>query len=1002
MVRLIVFLAVLQTGFSVIIETEACQDLFFHHQLYIMMIRFLSVIALLAIVPMLTVAQTLEYKTVEGDPLNARIYTLDNGLKVYLSVNESEPRIQTYIPVNVGSKNDPSETTGLAHYFEHMMFKGTPKFGTTDWEAERVLIDSIEALFEVYRTLTDPEERLELYKQIDAVSYEASKYAIPNEYDKLMKQIGSKGTNAGTSTDYTIYIENIPKNQIRNWAIIQAERFSSPVLRLFHTELETVYEEKNMSLTNDGRRASEAMMTALFPNHPYGQQTTLGEAEHLKNPSMTTIKQFYEQYYVPNNMAVCMSGDFDPDEVIVIIQETFGKLEPGDVPEFELTPEDEITTPKEVDVVGLEAESVRIGFRFPGAGTEESLLGDMMSLMLRNGKAGLIDLNVNQKQRTLWASSYFFSMNDYSNLVISAGNKGGQTLEETRDILLEQVEKLKAGDFPDWLLEAAINNLKLREMKVYESNAGRARTMANAFMRNIPWERQVGYLDLLSDITKASIVEFANEHLKDNYAVIYKRQGEPEDVTKVDKPPITPIHINRDVESDFFRMIADTEVEEIEPVFLDYDTDIARGKTQSGIDVLYKVNEENATFNLIYYFPLGSDHDKMINMAAGYLDYLGTSTMSPEEIKQEFYKLACSFSVSASRDNTYISISGLSDQQEKALELLENLLADCQPNEEALSNMIDDIHKGRDDAKANQRANFMMLTDYATYGEISPAKNVLSSESLKALTPEALINVLRQMNGYEHEVIYYGPSSIEDVITMIDKKHHLPEKRLNTPGKVEFTVQETPGNKVYFAHYDANQSYLQTIQKGIDYDETIIPRVNMYNAYFSGGMNAIVFQEMREKRGLAYSSYSRYNMPSDTTQPFTSTSFIATQNDKIVDAFDAFNELFDDMPISERAFNLAKETMLTDMRTNRVTNMSVIWNYISARKMGRDYDLRKVLYEEIPKMHLNDVIYFNKKYISGQPKTYVILGNENDIDFDAVKEKYGEVTKLDKETYFGY
>ena len=225
-----------------------------------------------------------KYETVSGDPLKTRIYTLPNGLKVYMSVMKEQPRIQTAIAVRVGGKNDPAETTGLAHYFEHLMFKGTEKFGTSDYAAEKPMLDEIERLFEVYRKTTDEAERAAIYHRIDSISYEASKIAIPNEYDKLMAAIGANGTNAFTSQDMTVYVEDIPSNQIDNWAKIQADRFLNPVIRGFHTELETIYEEKNMSLTQDGRKIWEAMDAALFPNHPYGTQTVLGTQEQPQEP----------------------------------------------------------------------------------------------------------------------------------------------------------------------------------------------------------------------------------------------------------------------------------------------------------------------------------------------------------------------------------------------------------------------------------------------------------------------------------------------------------------------------------------------------------------------------------------------------------------------------------------------------------------------------------------------------------------------------------------------
>jgi predicted Zn-dependent peptidase len=343
-----------------------------------------------------------KYETVSGDPLGTKIYTLENGLKVYMSVNKETPRIQADIAVKVGGKNDPSETTGLAHYFEHLMFKGTINFGTSDYETEKVYLDQIESLFETYRTTTDEAERASIYHLIDSISYLASEYFIPNEYDKLMSLIGSEGTNAYTSTDMTVYVEDIPANQIENWARIQADRFMNPVIRGFHTELETVYEAKNMSLTQDFRKSLEALDAILFPDHPYGTQTVLGTQEHLKNPSITNIKKYHQTYYVPNNIAICLSGDFDPDEMVAIIEKYFGQMQPNEnLPELKLKTESKLTAPVEKEVYGLDAENVMMGWKYPGASEKDALIAEVVSNVLYNGSAGLIDLNLNQKQAIL-------------------------------------------------------------------------------------------------------------------------------------------------------------------------------------------------------------------------------------------------------------------------------------------------------------------------------------------------------------------------------------------------------------------------------------------------------------------------------------------------------------------------------------------------------------------------------------------------------------------------
>ena len=942
-----------------------------------------------------------EYVSFPDDPLGARIYTLDNGMKVYLSVYDEEPRIQTFVAVRVGSKDDPAETTGLAHYFEHLMFKGTSTFGTIDFEKEKPLLDEIEALFEVYRLETDEEVRRAMYRQIDSISYLASTYAIANEYDRLMTAIGSVGTNAGTSNDFTFYVENIPSNQLAQWAMIQAGRFADPVLRLFHTELETVYEEKNMSLTNDGRRASEVMYRALFPNHPYGLQTTLGDSEHLKNPSLVNIRNFFEQYYVPNNMAVVMAGDFDPDEAIRVIDEYFGRLEPAPVPVKHFGEQPEITEPIVREVVGLQAENIQMGWRFEGAGSEHEPVLNMIRMILFNGNAGLIDVNLNKQMATLGSGAFLRTMTDYSVLTLSGRNKRGQSLDEVRALLLEQVDLLRQGAFPDWVMEAAINNLRLQEMRRAENSRSRAMAMMYSFLNGTPYEQTVRYIDRLGEVTRDDVIAFANQYLRDdNYAVVYKLQGQPDDIEQVDKPGITPIFINRDAESPLLTQVKATEVPAIEPVFIDYANDLSRTNITNQVELLYAHNTANPTFSLTYHWEKGSYHDKYLPLAGNFFNFLGTSDMTAEDISNAFYKLACSYNVSVGNEETRITISGLSENAVAAMQLLEKLIHDAQADEDALARFVENTKKAREDSKANQGSNFSALVNYAMYGPDNPSTYVLSDEELDALTAGRLIATLQDLMGFERRVVYFGPETIEDVRAQVLANHRIPDQLQAVPDGVRFEPLATTTDKVYFAHYDANQSYLQTIMKGLDYDAAMVPHISMYNGYFGGGMNAIVFQEMREKRGLAYTARSNYAAPSRPDETYMKTSFIATQNDKVVDAFSAFNELFNDMPLSETSFRLAQEQLISNLRTQRIRNAGVIWNYLAAHRMGRDHDIRQTLYRELPKMTLDDVKAFNQQHIKDQPKTYVILGNENTVDFEEVEWLFGPVTRLTKEELF--
>ena len=940
------------------------------------------------------------YETVKNDPTQTRIYTLENGLKVYLSVNKDEPRIQTYIGVRVGSKNDPAETTGLAHYFEHLMFKGTKNFGTSDYETEKPLLDQIEQLFEKYRSTTDEAERKAIYIEIDSISQEASKIAIPNEYDKLMATIGANGTNAFTSFDVTAYTENIPSNEIENWAKIQADRFTNPVLRLFHTELETVYEEYNMSLTRDSWKVYDVLMNALFPHHTYGTQTTLGTQEHLKNPSITNIKNYFDTYYVPNNMAIIMVGDFNPDEVIKVIDQYFGKMERKELPEFKSNPEQPITEPVVREVVGLEAERVALGFRFPAANTNEIKILELIDYMLYNGNAGLIDLNLVQKQKVLGVSTYVDGLADYSVYYMEGTPKEGQTLDEVRDLLLGQIELLKNGDFDEELLQAVINNFKLNQYYQQQYPSYTAHKLLNSFVNNIPWKDEVGRVDFQSKLTKQEIVDFCNQHFHDNYAIVYKKEGKPDD-KKIEKPTITPVSANRDEESAFLAEIKARTVLPIEPVFVDYEKDMSKLSAKNDIPLLYVKNDINPLFSLYYVFEMGNNHDKALGTAFTYLDYLGTSKHTAEEIKSEFYKMACSFGVFASNDRVYVYISGLSDNFEKALDLLEERLVDAQADMEIYAGLVNDIIKERTDAKLKQQTNFSRLRNYAKYGALSPATNLLSKSELQAMNPEELVNRTKNLKNYEHRILYYGPLSEKQITESINNKHLVADQLMPVPESIKFTEQNITENTVLLAEYDAKQIYMGMLYKGGNFDKNIEPVRNLYNEYFGGGMSGIVFQELREARGLAYSAWAGYVMPNKPQDSYYINSFIATQNDKMMESIDAFMEILNDMPESPKAFDIAKENMVANIRTERVIRENILWQYLNDSEFGYTTDSRKETFDHVQNMTLADVKAFQEQYVKGRPYTYCILGDSKDLDLKRLGE-IGKVRKLTQEEIFGY
>src|SRR5215831_12264519 len=332
-----------------------------------------------------------------ADPMAVQIYQLDNGLTVYLTENHETPRFEAHIAVRAGSKNDPAETTGLAHYLEHLLFKGTTQLGTLDYEKEKPHLDRITALYEQHFHETDPEKRKAIYEEINKESQLASQYEIPNEMDKLYKAMGEYGLNAHTWHEETVYQVNLPSNRLEQWAVIESERFPNAVFRLFQPELEIVYEEKNRTLDNKDEIISDAVNKLLFKNHPYGQQTTIGEVEHLKNPSLNNVLAFYKKYYVPGNMALVISGDINPSDAIKLIDKYFSAWQAEPVAPQKTWEEQPLQGAERVEVKYKAEEYVLLGYRTPGRKDPDIPALKLVDMILDNSTAGLIDLNLNQQ-----------------------------------------------------------------------------------------------------------------------------------------------------------------------------------------------------------------------------------------------------------------------------------------------------------------------------------------------------------------------------------------------------------------------------------------------------------------------------------------------------------------------------------------------------------------------------------------------------------------------------
>jgi predicted Zn-dependent peptidase len=942
------------------------------------------------------------YKYVTNDPFQARIYTLSNGLTVILSPNHKEPRIAVRIAVRAGSNTDPRDHTGLAHYLEHLLFKGTDQYGSLDWATEKPYLEKIDALYEQYNSTKDSVLRKRIYHRIDSVSGLASHYAIANEYDKMMADIGAQRSNAHTSVEETVYEEDIPTGAMDKFLAVEAERFRDPIFRLFHTELEAVYEEKNRGLDNDNVRVQEALLAGIFPTHNYGQQTTIGTIEDLKNPSLRAIRAYYHQFYVPNNMAVIMAGDFDPDELIKKIARAFAYMQPKPVQLYNPAPESDLTAPVVKEVFGPAAENLRIGFRTPAVDTRDAVVLDLISDIFSNGKAGLFDLDLNKQQKVQGAQAGLRQFKDYGVMMFVGTAKQGQSLEQVKDLIMAEIGKLKSGDFDESLIKAIVANGKLGLLEGLQNNGSRVSDLMESFIqtRASKWDVEVGELDEQARVTKAEVVAVANKYLRDNYVLVYKRKGEAKNIQKVEKPPITPVETNAGKMSAFVKAVEAMPVTAARPQWLDFQTGIGHGK--AGIaDVLYVQNKENELFHLYYRLDMGNFNNRLLPLAAQYLQYLGTAQHPTAEISKAFYDIACNFSVNTTNDLTTISITGLQENFGKAVALFEDVLRNCLPDSVALLALKDRLMKGRANNKLNKSAIMQGLISYARYGNKNPFNTTLSPDEVKALKPEDLTSVLHSLLNFAHTIIYYGPLSMDAFTAEITKLHPLPADWTPYPQKVDFPFATQSGNAVLFANYDMVQSEICWIRNSGAYDVRREAVVDLFNNYFGGGMGSVVFQTLRESKALAYSTYAVYGEPTKKADPFYVLAYIGCQADKMNEAISGMNELLNNLPSSEQGFQLAKTSEKKDIETQRYTEDGIVFAYLDAKRMGLDYDERKDEYAQLDTLTMGDVKQFHDQELAAKPYTYCVVASENKIKMDDLK-KVGEVRVLSLEDIFGY
>lgn len=925
----------------------------------------------------------------DNDAMQVRVYQLDNGLTVYLSRNAEAPRFYAEIAVRAGSTTDPSDCTGLAHYLEHLLFKGTKKMGTLDYEKEKPYLAKITQLYEQHFKETDAAKRKAIYQEINNISKEAAKYAVANDIDRIYKFMGGTDVNAHTFYEETIYKVDLPSNQLERWAMIESERFSDPIFRLFHTELEAVYEEKNTSLDSGARQLSEAVEQSLFPNHPYGSQTVLGLPEHLKKPSLVRIREYFAKFYVPGNMAIIISGDISLDETITVIDQYFGKWQAKPVPVREAAAPTPLDGIKRVSYTHEGEEAVTMAWQTVPALHKDAKALVIMDMILDNSVAGLINLNLISTQLVRSAGSYPSFMNESGAQYLWGSPREGQTLKEVEELLLEQLNLIKQGKFEPWLIPAIVADLKANDATSYESNEARVTIMRDSFIARQPWGEAIQNHAKLAAVTREDVIRVANQYFGENYIVGHLVKGKP-GVNHIEKPQIDAVPLNSSSESDFAKSVLATDAPPLTPYFTKEGKDYLKSATENGVTYYTTENPVNDLFSVTWSFPKGSLHDDLLLTAFSLLKKSGTKELSSVELGKRWYQLGVNADFTVYENYTEINLSGLSSSYEPGVKLLWQWLHDMQYESDTLAKLIADLKVGRTDAMEDPATIIHAMARYSRFGKNSKYVARTSSADLDKLTVDQFKTSLSSLLTLPHQVSYIGKLSESQwrkktpVLKVTSEAPPLPNRPLNkAAGPVE----------IIFYHREMAQAkiWMESELDGLKPEDIII--LNVFNEYFGGGMSSVVFQEIREARGLAYSASGYLTTPRWIGDNYLAIGSIACQADKTEKALGKFIQLYDELPESEVRYGESRDALVARLRAERDgfrsrASMDQFWH-----RRGVNFNPSERAFQEIPGSKLAGMLEFYTQTVKTRPKRISILGDRTRVNLEALK-KLGPIKEV--------
>ena len=924
--------------------------------------------------------------------------TLDNGLKVVMCEDHSSPKAYGAVYVHAGSKNDPADATGMAHYFEHIMFKGTDKIGTINWAAEKVYLDSIDIMYDKLHETTDVNQRAAIQKKINELSIKSTDYAIPNEVDVILTKMGGTGLNAGTAYDQTMYFNYFPANQIEKWMDVYVERFRYPVFRLFQSELETVYEEKNMYGDEPLNAATEYMFKEVFGEHPYGRPV-IGLTEHLKNPQTSKMREFFNTYYVANNMTLILVGDFYIDEIEPMVAEKFGVWKSGELPkqpEYKL-PEFKGQTIKEVRMTPVKMGI--LAWRGVKVSDPDYLPLSIACSIFSNGETGIMDKEMIDGN-IMAAMLMPLSLEDHgANIILYVPKLIGQSHEKAEEIVLASLEKLKNGDFSDDLFEAIRTNMLMERMRQTEDFQHLSQLFLELEMRGMTYDDYLAETERIKKITKEEVVKMANIYFTENFLDIRSKMGFP-DKDKVDKPNWKPIEAkNTDAKSSFARNIERKEVPAVQPQVIRFGKDVVITKANDKFTLFSTQNPYNNIFTLSVEYNHGTIDDPDLERAINYWDLQGSQSKSFEQMNLAFQKIGASMDLYTTQASTTLSISGFEKDIDYILALCEEKVF-TPANDEAKKDILIENEKMEE---SNIRSDASTWGDavyeYALYGEQSSFLNKTPLKAWKKRTGNELLDEVRDVFNYSGNIYYAGNNENQEVIKALLKHGFINDDAIKADKKVNTETHYTE-NQIFIASnkkFRQSNIYMYVPSDDLNEQEKAISQV--FNKYFGTDMYSIVFQEIREFRSLGYTAYGYFTYDYLDRKPGYLYTYLGTQSDKTNEGIDVLRGLITDMPERMEKFNASKDALILSRASNYVTFRNIPRTAASWVEQGYNYDPRIDVTNIIKKTEYQDVQRFYERFIKNKPIVIMMSGNGKQIDMKALG-KYGTVKKLKEKDIF--